>query len=105
MYLADMCIWTYLAESTLIRVEKIAQIKGQEAVELPLAILRTYIHDVADYIGLAGKNAICAFASGDELKMMLLGIKRFTKHDPLNTKELRRKIADAAIHKGRYLFS
>lgn len=105
MYIADMCIWTYLAESTLIRVEKLAQMKGKEAVDLQLAILQTYIHDVADFIGLAGKNAISAFASGDELKMMLLGIKRFTKHDPINTKDLRRKIADAAIQKNAYIFA
>jgi thymidine kinase len=51
-----------------------------------------------------GKDAINSFAEGDEQRMILMGLKRFTKAEPFNTKDARRRIADKMISEGRYCF-
>ncbi len=50
----------------------------------------------------AGKDALNSFAEGDELKMMLMGLKRFTKTEPFNPKTSRQLIAQALINENRY---
>lgn len=104
MNIADLSIWTYHAESVLLRVEKLIAQKGEEACEHEIAIVKTYFYDVADKINKAGKDAINSFAGGDEGKMMLMGLKRFTKIDGYNVKEARQKIATRVIESGRYDF-
>jgi hypothetical protein len=69
-----------------------------------LDILRVYINDAADRILIAGKEAINSFAQGDEQRMMLMGLKRFTKTQPLNTKDARRRIAAKLISENKYCF-
>jgi alkylation response protein AidB-like acyl-CoA dehydrogenase len=102
MHIADMSIETFNAESALLRAIKLADQKGQEASSFELDITRTYLYDAADKINKYGKDAINAFAEGDEQRMMLLGLKRFTKTDPFNSKEAKRRIADKLINNGRY---
>ncbi len=104
MNLADMCIETFHAESALLRVIKLSDKQGEAAVSLQADIMHTYIYDAADRINAAGKNALNGFADGDELKMMHIGLKRFTKVDPFNTKEARRRIADKMIEASKYCF-
>jgi alkylation response protein AidB-like acyl-CoA dehydrogenase len=104
MSIADIGIWTYVAESTLLRVEKMVSVKGEAACAIQLDILRTLIYDLADYINKAGKDALNAFVEGDELRMMMMGLKRFTKHEPFNAKDARQRIAQVAIEKGEYCF-
>jgi hypothetical protein len=99
-----MAIWTYAAESVLLRVEKMAQLKGEENIELQKAMVQTYIYDVADKINKAGKDALNAFAEGDELRMMLMGMKRFTKVEPFNTKAARQAISVKMIEANKYCF-
>ena len=93
MNIADMAIDVYHAESALLRVMKMVEQKGEANCSLELDMARTYLYDVADRVHKNGKDAINAFASGDEQRMMLLGIKRFTKVAPFNTKDARRRIA------------
>lgn len=102
MNIADMIIETFTAESALLRVEKLAQAKEEKAVEREWNMMKVYLADAADRMNKYGKDAINAFATGDELRMMLLGIKRFTKTAPFNTKAARRKIAAELITSGRY---
>ena len=92
MNIADMAIITYHAESALLRLEKLTQLKGETASTVQADIVRTYIYDAADAINKAGKDALNSFAEGDELRMMHIGLKRFTKVEPFNTKEARRRI-------------
>ena len=92
MNIADMSIITYHAESALLRLEKLTTMKGEAAVAVQADIVRTYIYDAADAINKAGKDAINSFAEGDELRMMNIGLKRFTKVDAFNSKEARRRI-------------
>ncbi len=63
-----------------------------------------YLHHAVEKASTAGKHAIYGFAEGDELRLMLLGLKRFTKIDPYNLKEAGRKIAGYVIEKGHFPF-
>jgi alkylation response protein AidB-like acyl-CoA dehydrogenase len=103
MNIADMAIDTYVAESLLLRVMKLAE---TDAVNLSLYsdILNCFLYDAADRIHKNGKDAINAFAEGDEQRMILMGLKRFTKSQPYNSKEARRRIADHLISDRRYSF-
>ena len=104
MNIADMMNWAYTAESLVLRVQKLHKAKGEDAASIQLDMMQTYVYSVADKINIAGKEALNGFAEGDELKMMMLGMKRFTKVDPFNCKEARRRVADACIAKNEYCF-
>ena len=104
MDIADMAIDTYVAESTLLRVEKLIAQKGEEACKAYIDLVRVLFNDTADKIAIKGKNAVNSFAEGDEQRMMLMGIKRFTKTEPFNVKDARRNIAQLAIDKNTYPF-
>jgi alkylation response protein AidB-like acyl-CoA dehydrogenase len=104
MNLADMLIEAYVAESTLLRVEKLIAQRGEKETAIQKEMATIYLHYAIDKAGLAGKQAIYAFAEGDEQRLLILGLKRFTKIDPYNLKEARRKVADHIIEKGEYPF-
>lgn len=104
MNLADMAIETFNAESVLLRVMKMTDQQGDKPTEIYQDIMRVYLYDAADKVNKSGKDAINAFADGDEQRMILMGLKRFTKAEPFNTKEARRRIADQMIQKGKYCF-
>lgn len=104
MNLADMLIEGYVAESTILRVEKLMGLKGEAACEIQKVMAIIYLHHAIEKAASAGKQAIYAFAEGDEQRLMLLGLKRFTKMEPYNLKNARRKVADFAIEKGQYPF-
>lgn len=102
MNLADMLIEGYVAESVLLRVEKLMGIRGEAACAVQKDIAMIYLHGAVEKAASAGKQAIYAFAEGDELRLMLLGLKRFTKIEPFNLKEARRRVAGFALEKGSY---
>lgn len=104
MNIADMAIETFNAESILLRTMKMADLKGAEASGYYIDMMRTYLYDAADKVNKSGKDAINAFAEGDEQRMILMGLKRFTKNEPFNSKEARRRIADRMIAEGKYCF-
>jgi len=104
MNLADMIIQIYVAESSLLRTEKLVAMKGQEACADQIDLTHIYLYHALDQCYLAGKQAIYAFAEGDEQRMMLLGIKRFTKADPFNLKEARRRVAEAMIKSNSFIY-
>ncbi|WP_247235792.1 acyl-CoA dehydrogenase family protein [Telluribacter sp. SYSU D00476] len=104
MDLADMVIETYVAESLLLRVEKLIGIKGEAATSLQRDIAMVYLHEAVERVNNAGRTAIMGFAEGDELRVMLMGLKRFTKIEPFNLKVARRRIADALISENKFIF-
>ncbi|SHJ63414.1 Acyl-CoA dehydrogenase [Reichenbachiella agariperforans] len=102
MNVADMMIQIYAAESAVLRAEKLVSIQGAEASKLQINAAKVYLYDAADKINKAGKDAIASFTTGDEQKVMLMGLKRFTKTNPVNVKALRREIADQMIAENKY---
>jgi alkylation response protein AidB-like acyl-CoA dehydrogenase len=99
MNLADMLIEVYTAESAVLRTEKLVSLRGEAACEQQINMAKLYMHRAVEVANNAGKEAIYAFAEGDEQRMMLLGLKRFTKIEPANLKVIRRAIADAVLEK------
>jgi hypothetical protein len=104
MNISDMLIDLYLAESLQLRVEKLVGIRGEEAGKVHIDMMRVFITDAADRMNKNGKEAINGFAQGDEQRMMLLGLKRFTKTEPFNTKDARRNVAAVLIEANKYCF-
>jgi alkylation response protein AidB-like acyl-CoA dehydrogenase len=104
MNIADMAIETFNAESALLRVMKIVDLHGEAASQLHLDIMRTYLYDAADKVNKSGKDAVNAFSDGDEQRMILMGLKRFTKNEPFSSKDARRRIADKMIAEEKYCF-
>jgi alkylation response protein AidB-like acyl-CoA dehydrogenase len=104
MNVADMIIETYVAESVLLRVEKMTGMKGEASCKEQLAMMRVYVNDACDKIWLSGKEALNSYAEGDELRMMLMGLKRYTKQDAFNPKAARQTIAEKLISENKYCF-
>jgi len=104
MALSDMCIQTFAAESALLRVERMAGIKGEEASALYIDLMKTNLSDAIEKIQLHGKHALSGFLEDDVLKMTLSGLRRLTRVAPYNTIAARKRIASALIEANDFCF-
>ena len=104
MNIADMAIKTYVAESTLLRVEKEIAAKGEAALSRELDMARVYLSDAIDLVEKAGKEAIASMTEGDEQRLLSMGLKRFTKADLFNVKDARRRVAAGLIEANDYIY-
>jgi hypothetical protein len=102
---ADILIEIYMAESTILRTEKMAKKEGQDNVKEQIAMAQLYLYKAVDIVTQRGKESIISFATGDEQRMMLMGLRRFTKYTNMpNIVEIRKIIADKVIEKNAYCF-
>ena len=102
---ADMLIEIYMAESAILRTEKMAKAHGEEAVKAQIAMSQLYLYHAVDIIYNKGKEGIISFAEGDEQRMMLMGLRRFTKYVNMpNVITLRETIASKVIAENKYPF-
>jgi alkylation response protein AidB-like acyl-CoA dehydrogenase len=104
MNIADIIGVVYVLESTILRVEKLVKARGEEAVQGQLDMMRIYLQEAVDSVYLAGKEALNSFAEGDELNMMLVGLRRFTKLAPFNIKDARQRVAKQLIEANKYCY-
>jgi alkylation response protein AidB-like acyl-CoA dehydrogenase len=104
MNIADIIGAVYVAESTILRVEKLVTARGEAAVQGQLDMMRIYLQEAVDSVYLAGKEALNSFAEGDELNMMLVGLRRFTKVAPYNIKDARQRVAKQLIEANKYCY-
>ncbi|MBU2554696.1 MAG: acyl-CoA dehydrogenase family protein [Bacteroidetes bacterium] len=102
--LADMIMYTYAAESSLLRTEKLSKTLSDDKLSLFKDMTDVLFYDFAGRINKSGVDAVNAFASGDEHQGMLMGMKRFTKSANVNSIAARRRIADFMIDKNQYAF-
>ena len=102
MNIADVMMDVFVCESLLLRVQKIAD-KGGD-VTLPTHILEVFLYDAVDRIAKNAKDALCSFAEGEPLRMMLMGIKRFAKYKNVNVRDARRAIAKPVIEGNAYCY-
>lgn len=98
MGISDMLIETYVSESVMLRVEKLSKIKGEENCQFEIDIMRSYIYDSSDKISKIGKDLINTFHDSDFQKIAQMGLKRFTKQDPFNVIESKRRISEKVIN-------
>jgi len=102
---ADILIRIYMAESGVLRVEKLVKSKGEINVKEQIAMARLYLYHAVDVVYTKAKEAIVSFAEGDEQRMMLMGLRRFTKYTNMpNVNELREIIASKVITENKYPF-
>ena len=102
---SDILIEVYMAESTLLRTEKNAKRFGEDQQKEQIAMTKLYLYHAVDTITQKAKEAIVSFAEGDEQRMMLMGLKRFTKYqNQPNVVELRNMIADKLTSENKYCF-
>jgi alkylation response protein AidB-like acyl-CoA dehydrogenase len=105
MAAADILIEIYMAESTLLRTEKLARKQGENAIQEQIAMAKLYLYQAVDIVTQKGKEGIVSFAEGDEQRMMLMGLRRFTKYTNMpNIVALREIIATKLVAENKYSF-
>ena len=102
MNIADMIINLYAAESVLLRSEKIIKKYNKDDKSIYFDITKSFLYDTCVNVSNSGKECLNNFVSSDELNMMIIGLRRFTKINPINIKDTRRRIADKVISAGEY---
>jgi alkylation response protein AidB-like acyl-CoA dehydrogenase len=102
---SDILIEVYMAESALLRTEKNAKRFGEDAQATQIAMTKLYLYEAVDTVIKKGKEAIVSFTEGDEQRMMLMGLKRFTKYtNQPNVVALRNQISDKVAADNTYTF-
>ena len=105
MAASDILIEIYMSESAILRTEKNIKRTGLESQATQLAMTQLYLFNAVDIIQTKAKEAIISFAEGDEQRMMLMGLKRFTKYtNQPNVIALRNQIAADVEQHGKYRF-
>jgi alkylation response protein AidB-like acyl-CoA dehydrogenase len=103
-YLADLCIDAYTAESAVLRAEASLASKAQDAT-LHADAAAVFTHEAAGRVELNARAALAAMADGDVLRTQLAALRRLMKVTPANTVAMRRRLADATVSRGSYLFA
>ena len=102
---SDILIQIYIAESAILRAEKIAKKEGEANAKEQIAMAKLNLFHAIDVIETAGKHSIISFSTGDEQRMMLMGLKRYIKYVNMpNIIELRNIIASKIIKENKYCF-
>ena len=105
MAAADILIEIYIAESTILRTEKLAKKAGEANVKEQIAMAKLYLYKAVDVVTQKGKESIISFAEGDEQRMMLMGLRRFTKYTNMpNIVGLRETITTKLVAENSYCF-
>lgn len=105
MAASDILIEIYMAESVILRTEKLAKSKGAENVKEQIAMAQLYLYQAVDVVNAKGKEGIASFSEGDEQRMMLMGLKRYTKYNNMpNVVALRDTIAKKLIDENAYVY-
>ena len=102
---SDILIEIYMAESTILRTEKLALSKGENTIQEPIAMAQLYLYNAVEIVAQKGKECIISFAEGDEQRMMLMGLRRYTKYTNLpNIVGLREIITNKLVAENEYCF-
>ncbi|HHC80607.1 MAG TPA: acyl-CoA dehydrogenase [Flavobacteriia bacterium] len=102
---SNILIQIYMAESAILRAEKMAKKHGRDKVKEQIAMAQLNLFHAIDVIETAGKHSIISFTEGDEQRMMLMGLKRYIKYVNMpNIIELRNIIADKVTEENKYCF-
>lgn len=104
MAVADMIIEVYAAEASIMRAEKLVRYHGESVDGIKAKLATLYLQLAVNKLEEKGREAISCFAKGDEMRVLLMGLKRFTKHEPINQRDLRHEIADMMIEKNDYAY-
>lgn len=101
---ADIIIEAFMMDSAYGRTAKLIARDGEAKHSFAVDATRLYIHDAMGRIETAAKNALASTVEGDELRVLLAALRRFTKFNPINTTLLRERLADKVVESGGYIF-
>jgi alkylation response protein AidB-like acyl-CoA dehydrogenase len=105
MAAADILIEIYMAESTILRTEKLAKKVGEAKAKEQIAMAKLYLYKAVDVITQKGKESVISFTEGDEQRIMLMGLRRFTKYTNMpNIIALREMITTKLVAENEYCF-
>jgi alkylation response protein AidB-like acyl-CoA dehydrogenase len=105
MAASDILIEIYMAESTILRTEKLAKKEGEDKVQEQIAMAKLYLYQAVDIVTQKGKESVVSFVEGDEQRMMLMGLRRFTKYTNMpNIVALRETITSKLVAENEYCF-
>ena len=102
--ITEMMMETYVSESTALRVEKLENLKGKNAITIYIQILDVNVYDTASKVRKSAIDAINSFATGEDTQRLFKSIDLLTQVNGVNIKEARRKIADKLIEDNCYKF-
>jgi alkylation response protein AidB-like acyl-CoA dehydrogenase len=102
--IADIIMDAYAMESAILRAQKLAGNQGEAAAERYVDMTRVFCNDAVERIDARAKNTLAGMAEGDELRMLLAALRRFTKLTPVNTIAARQRIADVMIEANKYVY-
>jgi alkylation response protein AidB-like acyl-CoA dehydrogenase len=103
MFLADILIDTYAADSAVLRARSAARSRST-AASLHADAARVFVNDAAMRIDASARQALATMTEGDTLRTMLAALRRLLKVTPVNTVAMRRRLADATVEKRGYIF-
>jgi hypothetical protein len=102
---ADIIMDAYQMESAILRAKKYADSNGDDAAGRYADVAAVYCNDAIQRVEMKARNTIAAMSEGDEMRMLLAALKRFTKNNsPINTIAARQRIADNLIEANTYKF-
>lgn len=105
MAVSDILIEIYMAESVVLRTEKLSKSRSRDEIKEQIAMAQLYLYNAVDIITSKTKESIASIAEGDMQRMMLMGLRRYTKYQNLpNVAELRETIAAQVIKENKYCF-
>ena len=105
MAASNILIETYMAESAILRTEKNCKRFGEDSQTYQIAMSKLYLYNAVDIIHKNAKEGIVSFSEGDEQRMMLMGLKRFTKYqNQPNVVALRNNISEKIQKENKYPF-
>jgi hypothetical protein len=101
---ADVIIDAFQIDSAVGRTAKLVAQDGAEKHAAAIDATKLFTHDAINRIEVAAKNALAAISEGDELRVMLVALRRLTKQEPLNTAAIRERLSNKVVEAGGYIF-
>ena len=94
---ADIIMEAYACESGILRALKKAAVNGEDSAAAMADMLSLSVHDAMDRVAVLARNVLAATVEGDELRTYAAGLRRLTKHDPVNRSKLHDAIAERVV--------
>ncbi len=104
MYFSDMMADIYLAESTLLRVQKTTASANESTKSVKTDILQVFLDDAIDRFATVGNRVIRAWAKAETAAFLQKALRHYTHHDGINTVAARRRIAKILLDANEYCF-
>ncbi|BCR05842.1 acyl-CoA dehydrogenase [Desulfuromonas versatilis] len=101
---ADLAIQIFAIESAVLRAEKIHPSASERKRQLLRAAVKVFTFSATEVAGSAAKKGAFYLEEGDNLAMILSGVRRFTRYDASGLLQAKRALARAASEEGRYIF-